>query len=107
MKPRGGMSELMRQAARMQRRMDEVRNDLKDHEMSASSAGGKVEVTVTCEGKLRNIQVDEAFLAEEGLELTLDSIIAAANSALATADGHVEAELGKVTGGIKVPGLSI
>ena len=97
----------MRQAARMQRKMDQVRDKLRDHEMSAGSAGGKVEVTVSCEGKLRRIDIDEAFLAEEGLELTLDSVIAAANSALEIADTHVEAELAKVTGGLKVPGLTI
>ena len=39
MRPRGGMNELMRQATRMQRRMDKVREDLKDHEMTASSGG--------------------------------------------------------------------
>jgi len=100
------MNELMRQATRMQRKMDKVREELKDHEMTAGSAGGKIEVVVSCEGKLRRIDVDEAFLAEEGLELTLDSVVAAANKALADADAHVEAELDKVTGGLKIPGLT-
>ena len=100
------MSELMRQAQRMQRKMDKVRDDLKDHEMSAQSAGGKIEVTATCEGKLRRIEVDEQFLAEEGLELALDSVVAAANNALDGADKHLEAELKKVTGGLKIPGLT-
>ncbi len=106
MRPHGGMNELMRQASRMQRKMDKVREELKAHEMSAQSAGGKVEVTVTCEGKLRRIEVDEQFLAEEGLELTLDSVVAAANHALETADKHLESELSKVTGGLKIPGLT-
>jgi len=100
------MNELMRQASRMQRKMDKVRETLKTHEMSAQSAGGKVEVTVACEGKVRRIEVDEQFLAEEGLELTLDSVVAAANNALEAADQHVEAELSKVTGGLKIPGLT-
>jgi DNA-binding protein YbaB len=65
-----------------------------------------VEVTVSCEGKLRAIRVDPRLLAEEGLELTLDGIVAAANSALALADAHVEKELGKATGGLKIPGLT-
>ena len=100
------MNELMRQAARMQRKMEKRREALKDHEMSASSAGGKVKVTVTCEGKVRQIELDEAFLAEEGLEMALDSVVAAANSALDKADKHVEAEMAKITGGIKIPGLT-
>jgi DNA-binding YbaB/EbfC family protein len=106
MRPPGGMNELMRQASRMQRKMEQVRESLKTHEMSAQSAGGKVEVIATCEGKLRRIDVDEQFLAEEGLELTLDSVVAAANNALEAADQHVESELSKVTGGLKIPGIT-
>ena len=45
----------MRQAARMQRKMDKVRDSMKDKELSATAAGEKVTVTVSCEGKLRRI----------------------------------------------------
>jgi DNA-binding protein YbaB len=86
--------------------MDQVREELKDKEMTATSAGGAISVTVTCEGKLRSIAVDEAFLAAEGLELALDGIVAAANTALAAAETHVESEMSKVTGGIKIPGIT-
>lgn len=102
---RGGMNELVRQAARMQRKIDQVREGLKDHEMSATAAGDKVTVTVSCEGKLRKIAIDPEFLASEGLEMALDAVVAAANSALEVADKHVEAEVAKVTGGIKLPGM--
>ncbi|AKT44200.1 YbaB/EbfC family nucleoid-associated protein [Chondromyces crocatus] len=102
---RGGMNELVRQAARMQRKIDEVRAGLKDHEMSAGAAGDKVSVTVSCEGKLRKITIDPEFLASEGAELAFDAVVAAANSALDAADKHVEAEIAKVTGGIKIPGM--
>ena len=106
MRPSGGMNELVRQAARMRRKMEKVREDLKDHELSAPSAGGKINVTVSCEGKLRRIEVDPAFLAAEVLDLALDGVVAAANSALAAAESHVEAEMTKVPGGIKIPGLT-
>ena len=96
----------MRQASRMQRKMDQVRAKLKDEEVSSTSAGGKVAVTVTCEGKLRHIAVDDAFLAEEGLDMTLDSVIAAANSALDKADKQVEAAMTKITGGVSIPGVT-
>ena len=43
---RGGMNELMRQAARMQRKIEQAKNEVKDKELSASSVGGKVKVTV-------------------------------------------------------------
>ncbi|KYF83976.1 hypothetical protein BE11_00220 [Sorangium cellulosum] len=102
---RGGMNELVRQAARMQRKIDQVKGELKDREVSATAAGDKVSVVVSCEGKLRRIDVDPAFLASEGLGMALDAIVAATNSALDTADKLVESEIAKVTGGVKLPGM--
>ena len=99
------MNELMRQASRMQRKIDERKAQLKDEEVSAQAAGEKVKVVVTCEGKLRSIQIDPEFLASEGVEMALDAAVAAANAALEEADKKVEGELNKITGGIKIPGM--
>ena len=101
---RGGMNELVRQASRMQRKIDDVKKSIKDKEVTGTSAGDKVSVVVTCEGKLRSIAVDPAFLASEGIEMALDAVVVAANAALDSADKLVEAEINKVTGGIKLPG---
>jgi DNA-binding YbaB/EbfC family protein len=102
---RGGMNELVRQAARMQRKIEDVKKSLKDKELSASAAGDKVTVVVTCEGKVRSIKIDPEFLAGEGIEMALDAAVAATNSALEAADKLVEAEVNKVTGGMKIPGM--
>ena len=102
---RGGMNELVRQDARMQRKIDDVKKSLKDKEITGSAAGDKVSVVVTCEGKMRSITIDPEFLAGEGLEMALDAVVAATNSALETADKLVDAEINKVTGGIKIPGM--
>jgi hypothetical protein len=102
---RGGMNELVRQAARMQRKIDDVKKGLKDKEVTASSAGDKVSVVVSCEGKLKAIKIDPEFLAAEGLEMALDAAIVAANNALEAADKLVEGEVSKVTGGVKIPGM--
>ena len=102
---RGGMNELVRQAARMQRKIDDVKKSLKDKEITGSAAGDKVSVVVTCEGKMRSITIDPEFLAGEGLEMALDAVVAATNSAMEIADKLVEAEINKVTGGIKIPGM--
>jgi nucleoid-associated protein EbfC len=102
---RGGMNELVRQAARMQRKIDDVKKGLKDHEVTGSAVGDKVSVVATCEGKLRRIVIDPEFLKSEGLEMALDAVIAASNTALESADKLVEAEIAKVTGGMKIPGM--
>lgn len=100
---RGGMNEAMRLAAQMQRKIEATKKRIKDFEVTGSSAGEKVKVTVTYEGKVRGITIDPEFLAAEGLEFALDAVCAATNTAMDEADKLVEAELGKVTGGIKLP----
>ncbi len=105
MQIRGGMNELLRQAARMQRKVEDVKAKLKDREVSGTAAGGKVSVTVSCEGKVRRIDVDPGLVAAEGMEIVLDSIVGATNAALEAADKLVEGEVAKVTGGLKIPGL--
>lgn len=102
---RGGMNELMRQAARLQRKVEEKKKELADKEIVATSVGDKVKVTVTYAGKLSKIDIDAEFLKSEGLELALDGVVAAVNSGLEQADKAMETELEKVTGGVKIPGM--
>jgi DNA-binding protein YbaB len=102
---RGGMNELMRQAARMQRKLDEAKAAAKDREISTESLGGKVKVTVTLGRQVKRVELDPEFVKSEGLELALDGACAALNTALEQADKAMEAELEKITGGVKIPGM--
>src|ERR671933_7199 len=106
MQIRGGMNELVRQAARMQRKIDDVKKGLKDKEVTGVAVGEKVSVVVTCEGKVRSINIDPECLKSEGIEMALDAVVAATNNALEIADKLVDTEIAKVTGGLKIPGLS-
>ncbi|MDP9001083.1 MAG: YbaB/EbfC family nucleoid-associated protein [Myxococcota bacterium] len=102
---RGGMNELMRQAARMQRKIDQAKDDLKDRELAVEGLGGKVKVVVTLGRSLKRIDIDKATLATEEMDLVLDSVCVAVNQAIEQADTQMKAELEKVTGGVKIPGL--
>jgi nucleoid-associated protein EbfC len=102
---RGGMNELMRQAARMQRKIDQARAEVKDKELTAEALGGKVKATVTYGRQVKRLEIDAEFLKSEGLELSLDGLCGAVNQAIEQADKAMEAELEKVTGGVKIPGM--
>jgi DNA-binding YbaB/EbfC family protein len=102
---RGGMNELMRQAARMQRKIEETKKQLADKELTAGAVGDKVKATVTYGRKVTRIEIDPEFLKSEGLEMALDAVTAAVNSGLEQAEKAMEAELEKVTGGVKIPGV--
>jgi DNA-binding YbaB/EbfC family protein len=102
---RGGMNELMRQAARLQRKVEAAKKEAESKEVVVSSAGDRVKVTATYGGRVQRIEIDPAFVQSEGLELALDAACAAVNSALEQAEKAMEAEVDKVTGGVKIPGL--
>jgi DNA-binding YbaB/EbfC family protein len=102
---RGGMSELMRQAARMQRKIEEAKTKLADKEITAASVGDRVKATVTYAGKVTRLEVDPELLKTEALDLVLDGVCAAVNAGIEQADKAMEAEIEKVTGGVKIPGL--
>ena len=103
---RGGMNELMRQAARLQRKIDQTKKELADKEITATAVGDKIKVTCTYARKVSKIDVDPEFLKSEGIELALDGVVAAINSGLEQAEKAMEAELEKVTGGVKIPGMT-
>jgi len=103
---RGGMNELLRQAARLQRKVEQVKAELADKEVTATALGDRVKATVTYGGRVAKLEVDPAVVASEGLELALDGLVAATNSANEQAAKALEAELSKVTGGVKIPGLT-
>ena len=102
---RGGMNELMRQAARLQRKIDDAKKSFADKEVQASAVGDKVKVSVTYGKKVSKIEIDPEFLKSEGIELALDGVAAAVNAGLEQAEKAMEAELEKVTGGVKIPGM--
>jgi DNA-binding YbaB/EbfC family protein len=102
---RGGMNELMRQAARMQRRIDQAKEGLKEREVEVEGLGGKVKVVVTLGRSVRRIDIDKETLKTEEIELVLDGVCAAINQGIEQADKQMEAEIEKVTGGVKIPGM--
>ncbi len=102
---RGGMNELMRQAARMQRKIDQAKGELKDREITVEGLGGKVKVVVTLGRAVKRIDIDKATLASEDTDLVLDGVCAALTQAIEQADKQMESELEKITGGVKIPGM--
>jgi DNA-binding YbaB/EbfC family protein len=102
---RGGMNELMRQAARMQRKIDQVKAELKEREITSEGLGGKIKVVVTLGRAVRRIDLDKTILQTEDTDLVLDALCAAINQGIEQADKQMESELDKITGGVKIPGM--
>jgi DNA-binding YbaB/EbfC family protein len=102
---RGGMSELMRQASRMQRKIEQRKTELKDETVEAGAGNDQVKVVANGGMELVKVTIDPALLTAESLEMVQDLVVAASNAALKKAQEMVDAELEKVTKGIKMPGI--
>ncbi|MFW6051885.1 MAG: YbaB/EbfC family nucleoid-associated protein [Myxococcota bacterium] len=103
---RGGMQELMRQASRLQRKIEERREELKDQEFEAEAGSGRVKAVVNGGAEVVRITIDPSLFGEEDKEMVEDLTAAAVNAALAKARETVDAELEKVSGGLKIPGVT-
>ena len=103
---RGGMNELMRQASRLQRKVEQRKEELKAETVEASAGNDQVKVVVNGAHDLVKITIDPALLKGEDLEMVQDLVVAACNAGLAKSREMVEKELEKVTGGMKIPGLT-
>ena len=105
MKFRGGMSELMRQASRLQRKIEQRKIELKEETVEASAGNDQVKVVVNGASELVSITIAPELLKGEDMEMVQDLVVAACNAGLTKASEMVDAELEKVTGGMKIPGL--
>ena len=96
----GNMNNLMKQAQRMQRQMEETSKELETREFTASAGGGAVEVTVSGKKEVLKVKLTEEVVDPEDIEMLQDLIVAATNEALKQADEANEAMMGKMTGGL-------
>jgi len=100
------IGKLMKQAARMQQQMEQVQTGLASRTVEATSGGGAVKVVARCDGTLASIKIDPQAINPADAQLLEDMVLTAANQALAQAKEISTAEMGKVTAGFSLPGLT-
>ena len=102
---RGGISELMRQAHRIQTKLEKKKEEIKDDTWTADAAGGKVKATINGAREMTAIELDKELINPEDVETLQDVIISAVNAALSLADEKINEATEEVTGGMKIPGM--
>ena len=96
----GNMNNLMKQAQRMQRQMEESQKDLETKEFSAKAGGGAVEVTVSGKKEIVKVTLSKDVVDPDDVEMLEDLIVAATNEALRMADVASAEIMNKMTGGL-------
>ena len=100
------IGKLMKQAARMQQQMEQIKTALASRTVEATSGGGAVKVVAKCDGTIASIKIDPQALNPSDAQLLEDMILTAANQALGQAKEISNAEMGKATAGFSLPGLT-
>ena len=99
------MNQLMKQAQKMQKNMEEAQAALDDKVLEVSSGGGVVKVTITGKKEIKDLVIDPSAVDPEDVEMLQDLLISAVNEAFRQADEMVQKEMGKfMPAGMGLPG---
>ncbi len=96
----GNMNNLMKQAQRMQRQMEEATKELEEKEVTATAGGGAVEVTVSGKKEVVKVKLAEEVVDPDDIEMLEDLIMAAVNEALRQMEDLSQESMNKITGGL-------
>lgn len=101
----GNMNNMLKQVQKMQKQMEQMQSEVEQKEFEVTAGGGAITVKVNGKRELLDIQIKPEVVDPEDVEMLQDLVVAAVNEALRKADEVVSKEMGKVTGGMNIPGL--
>lgn len=99
------MNQMMKQMKKMQAQMAKAQEELANKEVEGTAGGGAVKVTMNGHKQILDVQISPEAVDPDDVELLQDLVMAAMNEALKNVDELVQRDLGKVTGGMNLPGL--
>lgn len=99
-----GVGKLLKQAQKMQKKMEELTQELSQKEIEVSSGGGAVVVKITLQQEVKAIKIDPEFLKEDAV-MVQDTITEAVKTALEQSKKESQAAMSGVTAGISLPGF--
>ena len=94
------MNNLMKQAQKMQKQMEENQKALEEKEFTASAGGGAVEVSVSGKREITKVKLSEEVVDPDDIEMLEDLVMAATNEALRKMEEEAGASMSKITGGL-------
>lgn len=96
----GNMNNLMKQAQRMQRQMEETNKELEAKEYTAAAGGGAVTVTVSGKKEVVAVKLAPEAVDPDDIEMLEDLIVAATNEAFRQMEEANAQAMAKFTGGL-------
>lgn len=100
------LNYFIRQANKLTEKIEARKKELAEETVEGKAGEGRVTVVVNGIGEVRSIKIDPAVVDPNDPGMLEDLVTAAVNAALAGSRDHMQRELGKISGGIKIPGIT-
>ena len=102
-----GFGNVMKEAHRLQQQMAAMQEEIAKKRVEATAGGGMVTVEANGKQEIVAIKIDPEVVNRDEVQMLEDLVLAACNEALRKSRELVQQELGKLTGGLKIPGLGM
>ena len=102
-----GLGKFLKQAQKMQAEMQRVQEELAQREVEGTAGGGAVKAVAHCDGTITKIKIDPKVVDPADVEMLEDLVLSAVANALEVAKKTQNDEMGKVTAGMNLPGMSM
>lgn len=102
-----GFGNMMKEAQKLQEKMLAMQEEIAKRKVDATAGGGMVTVEVNGKQEILSIKIDPEVINKDDAQMLEDLVLAACNEALRKSRELVQQELGKLTGGMKIPGLGL
>ena len=102
-----GFGNIMKEAQKLQAQMAAMQEEVARRKVEATAGGGMVTVEANGKQELTAIKIDPEVVSKDDVQMLEDLVLAACNEALRKSRELVQQELGKLTGGLKIPGLGM
>jgi DNA-binding YbaB/EbfC family protein len=99
-----GVGKLLKQAQKMQQKMEETQSALSEETIEVTGGGGAVSIKVSGQGEFKDFKLDPDFLKEDA-EFVSEAILQAIQDASEQAKKKSDEAMSGLTGGMQMPGL--
>jgi nucleoid-associated protein EbfC len=100
------LNYFIRQANKLTEKIEQRKQELANDKVEAASGEGRVKVVANGIQEIQSIQIDKSAIDPNDTGMLEDLITAAVNAALASSRQHMQKELAKISGGVKIPGIT-
>lgn len=101
------LNKIMKQAQKMQEQMAKTQAELAEKTIEVTAAGGKVKVTANGAGEILSIKIEKEIVDPEDVAFLEEAVLSGVTQAIEQGKSMAESEMGKLTGGLGIPGLGL